>query len=353
MIHGSGASVRPVIVFVAMVCTMLGCEKHPPSDVQTQKTVASVTSKEQAKPAISLASAASSSSVSEEIRNKEGRASGKVREFTLRFDDTPVGPMQAVVVVPREASPHHRLPVLIAMHGQGEALKGPAKGARGWVDDYWLGKALRRLNAPPLTNADFRHRFSEKRLDMLNQSLFAQPFRGLIVVCPYTPHKYLKGKEAFSQSLLADFIVDTLLPQVYEQAPAMGTPASTAIDGVSLGGRASLLVGLARPEAFGAIGALQPAFDGEDAPELAKRARNALKKNPSLTVRFLTSDNDYYLESTRTISKRMEAEGVKPMLDVVPGDHSYDFNRGPGVYEMLLFHERVLRGEHAPGTQGR
>ena len=24
---------------------------------------------------------------------------------------------------------------------------------------------------------------------------------------------------------------------------------------------------------------------------------------------------------------------------------SYEFNRGPGVYEMLLFHDRVLRGD--------
>jgi hypothetical protein len=29
----------------------------------------------------------------------------------------------------------------------------------------------------------------------------------------------------------------------------------------------------------------------------------------------------------------------------VPGPHDYEFNRGPGAYEMLMFHDRVLRGQ--------
>jgi iron(III)-salmochelin esterase len=30
---------------------------------------------------------------------------------------------------------------------------------------------------------------------------------------------------------------------------------------------------------------------------------------------------------------------------VIPGGHDYTFNRGPGGIEMLLWHDRVLRGE--------
>jgi len=33
---------------------------------------------------------------------------------------------------------------------------------------------------------------------------------------------------------------------------------------------------------------------------------------------------------------------------LVVGTHSYQFNRGPGALEMLLFHSRVLRGQPAP-----
>lgn len=254
--------------------------------------------------------------------------------------------MRAVAVIPLHAGPDHRLPVVLAMHGLGEALKGPKKGARGWVDDYWLPRALRRIHEPPLLAADFRNRFRAGRLDLMNESLSRQPYRGVIVVCPYTPHEVLKGERAFGDGrVLADFLVDVLIPKVYEQTPAIGTPATTGVDGVSLGGRAAVLVGLARPEAFGALGALQPAFDVEDAPRLAERAAQARKKNPGLTVRLLTSDGDYYLASTKAISAAMAEAGVDNTLVVVPGDHSYDFNRGPGVYEMLFFHDRALRGE--------
>jgi hypothetical protein len=259
--------------------------------------------------------------------------------------------MTVVAVIPQHAGPDHRLPVVITMHGLGEALKGPKKGARGWVDDYWLPKALRRLHAPPLHAADFRNRSHPDRLELFNTSLERQPYRGVIVVCPYTPHEVLKGERAFGDGkVLADFLVDELIPKIYEETPAIGTPATTGVDGVSLGGRAAVLVGLARPEAFGALGALQPAFDVEDASRLAKRAAEARKKNPALTVRLLTSDGDYYLASTKAISAAMTEAGVDNTLDVVPGDHSYDFNRGPGVYEMLFFHDRALRGEdHRPG----
>ena len=257
--------------------------------------------------------------------------------------------MRVVVVVPAHASESHRLPVVIAMHGQGEALKGPDKGARGWVDDYWLPRALRRIHEPPLTRGDLRGRADDARLAMLNDSLDKQPYRGVIVVCPYTPFTIFKGKRAFRDAhLLADFFVNTLIPRVVRETPAIGTPATTGIDGVSLGGRASVLVGLERPEAFGVLGALQPAFDVEDAPELARRAKVAQSRNPQLRIRLLTSDGDFYLASTKAISKAMTEAEVPNTLTVVPGDHSYDFNRGPGVFELLLLHDRALRGESIP-----
>jgi len=41
----------------------------------------------------------------------------------------------------------------------------------------------------------------------------------------------------------------------------------------------------------------------------------------------------------------MTDAGVDNELAVIPGPHDYEFNRGPGVYEMLVFHDRALRGE--------
>ena len=75
-------------------------------------------------------------------------------ELTWVYPESPVGLMHVVVVIPERRAAEQRLPVLIAMHGRGEALKGPARGARGWVDDYWLPRAKERLRHPPLRSAD-------------------------------------------------------------------------------------------------------------------------------------------------------------------------------------------------------
>ena len=266
------------------------------------------------------------------------------RELTWVYDRTPVGAMQVVVSVP-PARKNEKLPVLIAMHGRGEAFKGPERGARGWIDDYWMPKAITRLSSPPLVAADFLGMVETTRLTRLNASLRARPYRGLIVVCPYTPD-ILAGARPFSAAVpLERFLVDDLLPRVYRETPAVGSAAATGIDGVSLGGRASILVGLARPQAFGVVAAVQAAFDAGDATELASRAKKARAGNSKLVLRLLTSDRDFFVGANRTIAAAWEGAGVDNRLDVVRGDHSYEFNRGPGVYEMLLFHDRRLRGE--------
>jgi hypothetical protein len=256
--------------------------------------------------------------------------------------------MNVVVVIPSHASPKNRLPVLIAMHGRGEASKGPVKGARGWVDDYWLPRAIGRLHQPPITSSDLLQFVDRKRLALLNDSLQENPYRGLIVVCPYTPALLAGDKPFDSFRPLADFLVDTLLPRVRKETPAIAEVEATGVDGVSLGGRAAVLVGLERPEAFGALGSLQAAFDTEDAPELARRAKAAIRKNPKLRIRLLTSERDYYLHANRAISRAFSKAGVKNTLTVVPGPHDYPFNRGPGAFEMLLFHDRALRGQDSP-----
>lgn len=264
-------------------------------------------------------------------------------EVTWTWADTPVGPMNAVVVVP-ERAPDERFPVLLTFHGMGEARKGPEKGARGWIDDYGLLKAVERLQHPPLTNDDLQGFADPNRLAQLNAALEKEPYRGLIVVNSYTPDM-LRGDEPFSKiPPLAKFAVSELLPRVYRETPALGTPQTTGIDGISLGGRAALSIALRNPESFAAVGGLQPAFDLENAGPVAQRALVARQKNPALSFRLLTSDGDYFLGSTKAISAAMRSAGVPNVLVVIPGPHDYPFNRGPAVYEMLIHHDRVLRG---------
>jgi enterochelin esterase-like enzyme len=268
-------------------------------------------------------------------------------ERTWKFESTPVGRMEVVVLLP-ERSSASKWPVLITMHGRGEALKGPERGARGWVDDYELVRAMRRLQSPPLTREDFKGFVKEPRRAQLNAALAESPFRGFIVVCPYTPDM-LGGDDPFGKAgPLARFLVDELLPRVYRETPAIGSVDSTGIDGVSLGGRAAYSVGLLRPQAFGVISSLQAAFHSDKASEIAARAHKAHERFPKLRFRLLTSDEDVFLAPVTAIAEAMRSAGVPLQLDVVNGPHDYDFNRGPGAIEMLLFHDRALRGEPAP-----
>ena len=124
-------------------------------------------------------------------------------------------------------------------------------------------------------------------------------------------------------------------------------PSATGIDGVSLGGRAAYGVGLLAPREFRAIGGLQAAFDVDDAAEFSALAKRAYGENSKLVFRLLTSTGDYFREADTAIARAMQRQGLPAQLDVVEGPHDYAFNRGPGAIEMLLFHDRVLRGESA------
>jgi enterochelin esterase-like enzyme len=273
--------------------------------------------------------------------------SGGYREVTWQLQG-PFGAQPVVVVIPAVADEQHRLPVLVVFHGRGEALKAPLRGARGFIEDYGLLTALQRLEDPPLSRSDFGGFIAAERLRSINDSLAARPYQGLIVVCPYLPD-ILRTENLFSEGKdLAQFITSVVLPKVYAETPALPGPAHTAVDGVSLGGRAALAVLAFSPQAFAAAAATQPAVDEKEIARLATLAARARQHNPGLRLRLLTSDEDYFLQPTRDLSRALHENQVAHQLDQVRGNHSYEFNRGPGVYEMLLFADHTLHDADQP-----
>lgn len=264
------------------------------------------------------------------------------------FDASPDLPegQRAMVLAPwPEGSGPSTRPLLVALHGRGEAGRGLDVGAGGWPNDYLLDRMHRRLLAPPLTAADLRDMTSPARLAKLNASLAAAPYQGLGVACPYTPD--LPDKSVAGAQRFARFVIESLLPRLRSETGAKVDRALTGIDGVSMGGRLSLLVGLSHPEVFGAVGALQPALRVEEAPMISALAQAAMAK-AKVALRLVSSEEDYFLKAVQAASERMRADGVPHELLVIPGTHGYEFNRGPGGAEMLLWHERVLRGMAAP-----
>lgn len=264
---------------------------------------------------------------------------GGVRVVEWSFDSDASESTRAAVVLPRGA-PTDKFPVLIALHGRGEARKGPELGALGWPRDYALVRAIKRLGAPPLMTDDFEGFVLPKRLAEHNASLRTAPYKGLVVVCPYLPDLDLKSPLALRD--YGDFIKHVLLPRVRRELPVVPSAAATGIDGVSLGGAVALRVGLSNPDEFSNVGSLQAAIDDPQIPELVDALRLARAKSPGLRLRLLTSDKDYFRRVVTATSQAMHAANLDHEYLLVPGPHDYPFNRGPGAIEMLLWHDRGL-----------
>jgi len=77
---------------------------------------------------------------------------------------------------------------------------------------------------------------------------------------------------------------------------------------------------------------------------VAQLTAKAVVQNPQLKLRLLTSKQDHFRRVNQRLSAALTKKGVRHQYLSVVGTHSYRFNRGPGALEMLLFHDRALRG---------
>jgi hypothetical protein len=248
------------------------------------------------------------------------------------------GSDRAAVVVPTAATTAC-YPLLVALHGRGEAVKSPAEGALGWPRDYALLRAIDRVSAPPLVAADYEGLVDPARVERTNADLVARPYGGLVIACPHIPDLSPNGDDV---PAVARFLVDVLVPRCRHDTPSCATAAATGIDGVSMGGALALRVGLSHPETFGAVGAMQAAIALEHVEELTELARAARAKRPTLKLRLLTSSGDYFRDAIYELSRSWRAAGISHDFADVPGPHDYIFNRGPGSIELLTWQARAL-----------
>jgi hypothetical protein len=263
------------------------------------------------------------------------------RTRLLEWDvDGPFGAGRAAIIVPTGGAPDAKYPVLVALHGRGEAVKPPHVGALGWPRDYAMRRAIERVSSPPLTDADFEGFSDPARLARINADLAARPYGGLIVACPHIPDIGPNGGDV---AAVGRFLIDVLLPRVRRETPAIDSPAATGIDGVSMGGAIALRVGLANASAFGAVGSLQAAIGEDHVTELTELARAARARRPSIALRLVTSHDDYFHDAIKRLSDSWRAAGVAHDFADVPGPHDYAFNRGPGSIELLTHYDRALR----------
>ncbi len=267
-------------------------------------------------------------------------SSANVSVLEWDLGSQPWGEARAVVLVPTWGGPDARFPVVVALHGRGEAVKPPADGAMGWPRDYALTRAFDRLRVPPLRESDYEGLVLPARLRETNEALARRPFGGVIVACPWLPdvHPAATG----DISAYSTFILSSLLPRVRRETPALAAPEATGIDGVSLGGVIALRIGLATPDAFGAVGGIQPALANGQTAEWSALAQAARARRPQMKMRLVTSQYDYFRDPILALSHAWNAAGIAHDFADLPGPHDYVFNRGPGSIDLLMWHDRAL-----------
>jgi iron(III)-salmochelin esterase len=263
------------------------------------------------------------------------------REMIWEYPDTGLGPTVVHLTIPETASENHRVPVLILLHGRGEALKSPEQGALGWPYDYGMLHAINRLHKPPLTPEDFGEMITSPRLAAINRRLRETPYHGVIVASPYIPDQFGRTLQRDAGNYGA-FLTRTLLPRIYNELPAIGTADTTAIDGVSLGGRAAIFIGLRFPHSFGAVGGIQAALGNRQIARVTGRLETARRSNSNLLFHLMSSTKDVYLHVNQSLSATLLSRHLPHTKFIAEGNHSYEFNRGPGAYETLLHYDRIL-----------
>lgn len=236
-------------------------------------------------------------------------------------------------------------PLVVALHGRGEAGRGLRAGARGWRDDYAVERVDERLRAGTIAAEDLGGFATDERIAQIRASLAAGPYRGVILMTPYTP--VLSDRTADGARGFARFLESIAIPRAASIAGRAPADLRVGIDGVSMGGRLALWAAVATPARYRSVGALQPAISVGEADDVAARLVDAHARS-AFALRLVSSEEDPFLGAVRALAKSLERRGLEHRVVVTPGPHDYAWNRGPGSAELLLHHERVLRGLPPP-----
>ena len=255
-----------------------------------------------------------------------------------------------LVAAPRGPAKDGSLPLVVLLHGLGETGNERA-GLFAWLGPYGLSRAWERLERPPLArlNEDY---VSPAEFGELNASLAADPFRGAIVVCPFMPNPYAGGDAGPRLDRYASALEQQILPAVRARLPAASPEAAhTGVGGVSLGGAVALEVFLRKPTSFATLATVQGAYGKGLAATFARRIAEA-ESLEGRSVYVSTSLGDPYRAANERLARELTQRGIATRLSVRKGPHSQGWLTEIGSLELLLWHDRALRGQIETGRVG-
>lgn len=274
---------------------------------------------------------------------KETIADGALALHDWTLPGDPKLARRAVVLVPTHLAKGERVPLLVALHGLAETVD-ETMGAYAWVKRYGIGEGYAHARVPASIDvASMGKMMTQARVDELRASLAARPFRGMVIACPYTPNLWKVGPTADAVlDAYTPWLFDVLLPRLRAETPMLLEDRHLGLDGVSLGGYASLGVGVRRLPAIGALGCVQAAISTADADRWSERIAKAMGKSGPRPLSLLTSTQDVFRAPVEALSSALKKRAVEHTLRVAIGPHDQPFLRGPGSLEMLVWHDRAL-----------
>lgn len=289
-----------------------------------------------------LALGAESPASGQAARRSAPAADLTLRELELEGAGGSSRPTRALLLIPAHGPPSRRYPALVLLHGRGE-VGDEHVGIHAWRTRYGLAESYARLLRPPIRKvAEDRGYLAERELTVLNARLAADPFQGIVVICPVTPHPASSGAPERTLDAYAAWVADTLLPAARAAAPIQDPPA-VGLDGCSMGGYVAAEVFARRPEAFRTFGVVQPAIGGFRAPGYARHLAGAARHSKLRGIHLLTSSKDPYRAATERLGREIERLGAQATLTVLPGPHDQRWLRAAGSLLLLRWHERNLR----------
>lgn len=234
---------------------------------------------------------------------------------------------------------------VVLFSGRGEAEQGLKRSALAWTKDYQLLKALDHIESGSLSEDNFAEMVRWRSLEAYNRSLAEQRFGGLVFVSISTPTwSAFVERDAHREAAFQAFLTEDLPRRLQED---FGVDVNKiGVDGVSAGGVWSLVSGLNHPDVFASVGSLQPAMTGSEPGFLAMIEKRVSSPAP---VYVATSRYDSLFENAVAIQQRFRDMRLNFDSYLLEGDHSYAFNRGPGVLHLMMWHhEALVRGRTTP-----
>jgi enterochelin esterase-like enzyme len=170
--------------------------------------------------------------------------------------------------------------------------------------------------------------------ECVRQQTSAGSASDLIVVMPRESGGLHRG-----DARVTDFLARDLVGHVDAEFRTLAAPRHRAIDGLSTGGFASVVVGLARPEVFGALGSMSGSYDARAFDALRRFAPSARQHGQRLLLSCGLGEP--HLAACRALYEEAVGLGLEAEWAQAPGTHDWPVWRellGP----HLRFHLRFI-----------